>query len=79
LRPIHRPDVKLRIRIEAGNSLARQPNARAPSNTVEPSQAAWVRGPMIGTLPSCHSPSKKVQVCEKLTDFMVWAIIAIRA
>jgi len=28
--------------------------ARAPSNTVEPSQSPWVRGPMIGTLPSCH-------------------------
>src|SRR5712692_6330526 len=40
--------------------------ARAPSNTIEPSQAAWVRGPMIGTLPSCQSPSKNVQVLEKV-------------
>ena len=39
-------------------------NVRAPSNTMEPSQAAWVRGPMIGTLPSCQSPSKNVQVFE---------------
>ena len=37
---------------------------RAPSNTMEPSQAACVRGPMIGTLPSCQSPSKNVQVFE---------------
>ena len=37
---------------------------RAPSNTIEPSQAAWVRGPMMATLPSCQSPSKKVQVAE---------------
>src|ERR1700722_15335109 len=43
--------------------------ARAPSKTVEPSHAACVRGPMIGTLPSCQAPSKKVQVCEKLTGF----------
>src|SRR5437660_10544782 len=40
-------------------------NARAPSNTIEQSQAAWVRGPMIGTLPSCHSPSKNVQVLDQ--------------
>src|SRR5438874_2679141 len=39
-------------------------NARAPSNTTEHSHAAWVRGPMIGTLPSCQSPSKNVQVLE---------------
>ncbi len=32
--------------------------ARAPSKTLEPSQAACVRGPMIGTLPSCQSPSR---------------------
>jgi hypothetical protein len=38
--------------------------ARAPSNTMEPSQTAWVRGPMIGALPACQSPSKKVQVFE---------------
>src|SRR5215475_7771201 len=37
-------------------------NARAPSNTDEPSHAACVRGPMIGTLPSCQSPWKNVQV-----------------
>src|SRR6202035_1159838 len=53
-------------------------NARAPSNTVEPSHAACVRGPMIGTLPSCQAPSKKVQVCEKLTGFVISAIIAIQ-
>src|ERR1700720_268010 len=53
--------------------------ARAPSNTVEPSHAACVRGPMIGTLPSCQAPSKKVQVCEKLTGFIISAIIAIHA
>src|SRR5947209_11248915 len=41
-------------------------NARAPSNTIEQSQAAWVRGPIIGTLPSCHSPSKNVQVLDQL-------------
>ena len=29
---------------------------------MEPSQPAWVRGPMIGTLPSCQSFSKNVQV-----------------
>ena len=39
-------------------------NARAPSNTTEHSHAAWVRGPMMGTLPSCQSPSKNVQVFE---------------
>src|SRR5262249_47538164 len=41
-------------------------NARAPSNTQLPSQAACVRGPMIGTLPSCHSPSKKVHVFDSV-------------
>ena len=39
--------------------------ARAPSNTLEPSQKAWVRGPMIGLLPSNHSPSRKVKVCDQ--------------
>src|SRR6476659_10651392 len=39
-------------------------NARAPSNTEEPSQIAWVRAPQSGTLPSRHSPSKNVQVCD---------------
>jgi hypothetical protein len=34
---------------------------------------------MIGTLPSCHAPSKNVQVCEKLTGAIVCAIIAIHA
>ena len=38
---------------------------RAPSNTEEPSQMAWVRAPHSGTLPSRHSPSKKVQVCDQ--------------
>ena len=36
--------------------------ARAPSNTLEPSQKAWLRGPRIGLLPSNHSPSRKVWV-----------------
>src|SRR5215470_1717132 len=39
-------------------------NERAPSNTEEPSQAAWVRAPISGTLPSCQSPAKKVQVVD---------------
>src|SRR5271167_1721233 len=39
--------------------------ARAPSNTSEQSHAAWVRGPIIGTLPSAHSPSKNVQVLDQ--------------
>ena len=39
-----------------------RPNALAPSNTVELSHAPCVRGPMIGGLPSRHSPSKNVQV-----------------
>jgi hypothetical protein len=34
---------------------------------------------MIGTLPSCQAPSKKVQVCEKLTGAIVWAMIAIHS
>src|ERR1700722_13675651 len=40
---------------------------RAPSNTIEKSQDACVRGPMMGTLPSCHRSSKYVQVLEKLS------------
>ena len=40
-------------------------NARAPSNTDDPSQIAWVRTPHNGTLPSCHSPSKNVQVFDQ--------------
>src|SRR3569833_4668688 len=40
-------------------------NTRAPSNTEEPSQIACVRTPQSGTLPSCHCPSKKVQVCDQ--------------
>src|SRR6516165_9765034 len=39
--------------------------ARAPSNTLEPSQKACVRGPMNGRLPSSHSPSRKVKVCDQ--------------
>src|SRR5277367_3659122 len=39
--------------------------ARAPSNTTEQSQAACVREPMIGALPSRHSFSKKVQVFDQ--------------
>ena len=40
--------------------------ARAPSNTDVQSQAACVRTPMIGTLPSCQSPSKNVTVFDQL-------------
>ena len=39
--------------------------ARAPSNTLVPSQKACVRGPTIGWLPSSHSPSRKVKVCDQ--------------
>src|SRR5271170_6966502 len=39
--------------------------ALAPSNTTEQSQAACVREPMIGALPSRHSFSKKVQVFDQ--------------
>src|SRR3954468_10355490 len=49
-------------------------NARAPSNTTEPSHAACVRGPMIGTLPSCHLPSKKVQLGEYSIGFLISAM-----
>src|SRR6185312_1088312 len=38
---------------------------RAPSNTEEPSQMACVRAPHSGTLPSCHLPSKNVQVADQ--------------
>ena len=48
----------------ASKSGKRPPMRRAPSKTVEASHAPWVRGPMMATLPSCHSPSKKVQVWE---------------
>src|SRR5450432_2632889 len=41
--------------------------ARAPSNTIEPSQQAWVRGPMMRTSPACQSSSKNVQVAESPT------------
>jgi hypothetical protein len=34
---------------------------------------------MIGTLPSCQAPSKKVQVCEKSIGAAVCAIAAIQA
>src|SRR6266545_3183811 len=36
--------------------------ARPPSNTIEPSQVACVRAPMIGRLSSCQSFSKNVEV-----------------
>ncbi len=42
-------------------------NARARSNTEVQSHAAWVRGPMIGTLPSCQSSSKNVTVLVQAT------------
>src|ERR1700761_2814196 len=44
--------------------------ARAPSNTVEPSQNPWVRGPTIGTLPLCQPPSKNVHVGECWTGWL---------
>jgi hypothetical protein len=37
---------------------------------VEPSQSPWVRGPMIGTLPSCNWPHKNVHVREWLTELV---------
>src|SRR5437763_8408078 len=40
-------------------------NARAPSNTEEPSHIACVRGPTRPILPSCQSPSWKVQVFDQ--------------
>jgi hypothetical protein len=43
---------------------ARPSKMRAPSNTEEPSQLAWDRGPMIGGLPSCQSPLNHVHVFE---------------
>src|SRR6202451_930767 len=46
-------------------------NARAPSNTDVHNHAAWVRGPMIGTLPSCQSSSKKVNVCDQATGRLI--------
>src|SRR4051812_29093697 len=48
-------------------------NVRAPSKTMEPSHAACVRGPMIGTLPLCQSPSKNVQVFECTAAFVAGA------
>src|ERR1700757_1902154 len=39
--------------------------ARAPSNTLDASQKPWVRAPTIGALPSSHSPSRKVKVCDQ--------------
>ena len=45
--------------------------ARAPSNTEEPSQMACVRAPHNGTLPSCQSPSKKVQVFDQAAAIAV--------
>src|SRR6266404_2729269 len=47
---------------------------RAPSKTVEASQAPWVRGPMIGTLPSCHSPSKNVSVRDQVATAFLQVI-----
>src|SRR5580692_8946807 len=61
----------------ASRSGATPSKARAPSNTVEASHAPWVRGPMIGTLPPCQSPSKKVKVSEKSTGFTVGVDMAI--
>src|SRR5437764_3550667 len=45
--------------------------ARPPSKTVDPSQAPCVRGPMIGTLPSCQLPSKNVHVRDGAISAMV--------
>ena len=39
--------------------------ARAPSNTLDPSQNAWLRGPRTGVLPSNHSPSRNVCVSDQ--------------
>src|SRR6202012_3274006 len=61
----------------ASRSGATPSKARAPSNTVEASHAPCVRGPMIGTLPPCQSPSKKVKVSENSTGFTVGVDMAI--
>src|SRR5271157_1013452 len=53
--------------------------ARAPSNTLEPSQKACVRAPMNGRLPSIHSPSRKVKVCDQLGMGFVIHEIGLRA
>jgi hypothetical protein len=63
----HRLEIKPRsqvvdareVQVEVGLTPS---NTRAPSNTIEPSHVACVRGPMIGTLPACQAPSKNVQV-----------------
>ncbi len=36
--------------------------ARAPSNTIEPSQVAWSATPRIGKFPSCQSSLNQVQI-----------------
>src|SRR6478735_8537053 len=46
---------------------------RAPSNTDEPSQDTWERGPIRGGLPSCHAPLNQFQVCEyQATCIVLW-------
>ena len=45
--------------------------ARAPSNTDVHNQAACVRTPMIGTLPSCQSSSKNVTVFDHVTGRLI--------
>ena len=66
------PDAEALTRAQCRSTSGVVPsNARAPSNTEEPSQIAWVRTPHNGTLPSCHSPSKKVQVFDQAIAFSV--------
>src|SRR5437899_5439830 len=54
-------------------------NARAPSKTMEQSQAACVRGPMIGMFPSCQSPSKYVQVLDQPLPTAIHVLLCGRA
>jgi hypothetical protein len=62
-------DMVLAERLRRAQCLSRSgvtpSKARAPSNTLEASQKAWVRVPMNGRLPSIHSPSRKVKVCDQ--------------
>jgi hypothetical protein len=53
-----------RARLQLRSSIRVTGATFPPSNTDVHSHAAWVRKPMIGTLPSCHSFSKKVMVCD---------------
>src|SRR5271163_1075373 len=53
--------------------------ARAPSNTLDPNQKAWVRAPTNGRLPSSHSPSRKVKVCDQADMIFELARLADKA